>query len=109
MLHIVRTKTSQKELEEMSLDLGGYMKLVVDIEQDILAGGGLRHVEGEQALLSAGSNQSNLWGGGIDWETKEIDYNSIINLRPAEGNPSREILSEHVRKQFDAIVKKLLL
>ena len=109
MLHIVRKKVSPKQIEEMCVDLDGYIKIVVDVERGILAGGGLRHVEGEQSLLADGSKQSNLWGGGIDWQTKEINYNSVINLRPAGGNPSREVLSVHVRKQCDAIIKKLLL
>lgn len=109
MFQIIRSKATQKEIKDMSTDLGGYIKLVVDISRQILTGGGLRHVEGEQALLEDGSIQSDLWGGGIDWETNEIDYNSIINLRSSQGNPSREILSKSVRKQFDEIVKKLLL
>ena len=83
--------------------------MVVDIERKMLAGGGDRHSDDEKILLEDGSKQKNLWGGGLDTETKEIDYNSIINLRPSEGNPSREILSPEIRKKFDNIIKKLLL
>lgn len=93
----------------MAKDYDGYIKIVVDVERNILTGGGEKHVEGEQFLLKNGSKQGNLWGGGIDWETKEIDYNSIINLRPAQKNPSRDILSQDIRKKFDKIVKDLLL
>lgn len=49
MLLVIRSKASQKEIEDMCRDLSGYMKIVVDLRQEILAGGGLRHVEGEQA------------------------------------------------------------
>ena len=87
----------------------GFIKVVVDIERGILVGGGQRHVEGEQKLLQEGSKQENLWGGGFDTETKEIDYNSMINLRPSADNPSRDILSSKIRKMFDKIVKDLLL
>ena len=93
----------------MAQDYEGYIKVVVDVELKILAGGGERHFDGEQLLLQQGSKQENLWGGGIDWETKEIDYNSIINLRPKQNNPSRDILSQDIRDQFDKIVKELLL
>ena len=93
----------------MSRDFDGYIKLVVDMEKEILAGGGERHVDAEQILLKEGSEQQHLWGGGLDWETKEIDYNSVINLRPNQENPSRDILDTQIRKKFDAIVKKLLL
>ena len=93
----------------MARDFDGYIKLVVDTEKEILAGGGERHVDAEQLLLKEGSKQQDLWGGGMDWETKEIDYNSIINLRPNQDNPSRDILDTQIRKKFDAIVQKLLL
>jgi hypothetical protein len=93
----------------MAEDFDGYVKLVVDVEQGKLAGGGKRHFEGEQKLLKEGSKQEDLWGGGLDLETKEIDYNSIINLRPKQNNPSRDILSLEVRNKFDRIVKDLLL
>lgn len=109
MLLVIEKKTTEEEIEKMAQDYEGYIKIVVDVKKEILAGGGEKHVEGEQRLLSLGSQQRNLWGGGIDWETKDIDYNSIINLRPGQENPSRDILSSEVRKQFNIIIKKLLL
>ena len=109
MLLIIRKKATQDEISRMAEDFDGYIKVVVDVGQEILAGGGERHFDGEKKLLEEGSRQENLWGGGLDTDTKETDYNSVINLRPAQGNPSRDILAEDVRKKFDAIVKKLLL
>lgn len=109
MLLVIRKKATKKEIEEMAKDLDGYIKLVVDIKRCILTGGGERHVDGEQKLLQEGSRQQDLWGGGLDLETNEIDYNSIINLRPAQDNPSRDILSSEIRENFDKIVKDLLL
>lgn len=44
----------------------------------------------------------------VDIETGEIDYNSMINLRPKQDNPSRDILSIEVRKKFDEVVNKIL-
>lgn len=109
MLLIINKKATGEEIKKMAEDFDGYIKVVVDIKQGVLAGGGKRHVEGEQKLLSKGSKQLDLWGGGVDLETKEIDYNSIINLRPAEDNPSRDIMSSDVRQEFDRIVKDLIL
>ncbi len=108
MLLLIRQKATSEEIKKMSRDYEGFIKLVVDIEREILTGGGERHFDGEQLLLQDGSKQENLWGGGIDWETKEIDYNSMINLRPQQNNPSRDILSLEIRKKFDKIVKNLL-
>lgn len=109
MLLVIKQKATKAKVKKISEDFPGYIKVVVDIERRILAGGGKRHFEGEQKLLEEGSKQGNLWGGGLDLETGEIDYNSIINLRANQGNPSREILSETIRKEFDKIVKELLL
>lgn len=92
----------------MAEDLDGYIKIVVDVEQKILAGGGKKHVDAEQILLQEGSHQDNLWGGGLDLENGEIDYNSMINVRPSQGNLSRDIMSSDIRKVFDNIVIKLL-
>lgn len=107
MLLLITKKATKKVVGKVTEDLDGYIKVVVDVEKNILAAGGERHFQGEELLLKRGSKQKNLWGGGIDWETKEIDYNSIINLRPNQDNPSRDILVKEVREKFDTIIEKL--
>jgi|SRR3989344_6893287 len=109
MILVIREKATKEEIQKMAQDFDGYIKLVVDLEKEILAGGGEKHVDGEQKLLGEGSKQSNLWGGGLDIETGEVDYNSVINLRPNQYNPSRDILSTQVRGKFDKILKELLM
>ena len=47
-------------------------------------------------------------GGGIDFETGEIDFDSMINLRPGQGNKSREVLDQKIRDQMVVIIKNLL-
>lgn len=108
MIIIVDKKATKDEIKKMAEDFEGFIKVVVDIDKKLLAGGGERHFDAEQQLLEKGSKQSSLWGGGFDLETKEIDYNSMINLRPAQSNPSRDILSLEVREIFDKIVKEFL-
>ncbi|MDP3918179.1 MAG: DUF5674 family protein [Candidatus Woesebacteria bacterium] len=102
------TKATSEEIKLISEHFHGYIKVVVDIEKKILCAGADRHVDEEQELLKSGSKQSNLCGGGMDIETGEIDYNSMINLRPNQNNPSRDILSIDIRKKFDDIVIKIL-
>ena len=109
MILILDRKATEEEIEQMVKDLNGYIKVVVDIEKRILAGGGKRYVDGEQLLRQIGSKQENLWGGGIDMETKEIDYNSMINIRPRQNNASRDIMSLKVRGMFDKVIKKTFL
>ncbi len=108
MILIIDKKATDEEIKKMAEDLDGYIKVVVDIELEILAGGGKRHVDSEQILLKAGSRQENLWGGGYDMEAKQIDYNSMINVRPRQQNMSRDIMSAEIRSEFDKIVKALL-
>lgn len=108
MLLIIRSPGDKATLKKVAEDLDGYIKFVVDIEREIIAAGGLRHFEGEQLLLKDGSKQSDLWGGGLDLKTKAVDFDSMINLRPNDNNPSREILLSEVREKAIEIVKNLL-
>ncbi|MDP3998500.1 MAG: DUF5674 family protein [bacterium] len=82
-----------------------YIKTVIDIEGKICSAGMDRHFEGEEILLQQGSKQSEIWGGGIDLETKIIDCNSLINIRPNQNNPSNEILDPAIRKRYEELTK----
>lgn len=108
MILIIEKPATEQQRKQMAEDFSGYIKVVVDIEKGILAGGGKKHVDAEQVLLEYGSRQKNLWGGGLDLESKEIDYNSMINIRPGQKNFSREVMSEDLRKAFDRVINKLL-
>lgn len=108
MLMIIKDKADEETLKKVAEDLEGYIKVVVDLERGILTAGGLRHFEGEELLLKNGSEQANLWGGGLDLETNETDYDSMINIRPNQGNFSREVLSGEIRKKMDQIIRELL-
>lgn len=105
---ILTSKATSEEIKLVSEHFHGYIKVVVDIEKEILCAGSDRHVDEEQEFLKNGSKQPNLWGGGLDLESGEIDYNSMINLRPNQDNPSRDILSKEIREKFDEIVVKIL-
>lgn len=104
---ILTEKASKDQLLLIGEQFKNYVKVVIDIEKEILCAGAERHVDEEQELLKNGSVQSNLWGGGIDIETEEIDYNSMINLRPNQDNPSRDILSKEIRTKFDKTINKI--
>ncbi len=91
--------------EKVGEDLDGYVKVVIDLAKEIVAAGGKRHVDAEQLLLSKGSKQEDLWGGGIDLETGTIDFDSMINIRPAQSNSSREVLSSDIRAKMEALIR----
>lgn len=82
-----------------------YIKTVIDINRKFCVAGMNRHYEGEQILLQQGSLQSDIWGGGIDLETMEIDYNSFINIRPNDNNLKNEIQSEKTKRSYRALTE----
>ena len=107
MLLIIRTKIDVETLKRVAEDLKGYIKVVVDVRRGILSAGGSKHVDGEQLLLKDGSRQEDLWGAGLDLETKKMDFDSMINLRPKQ-NTSREILDQKIREQVEQITRSFL-
>lgn len=96
---------TKEEIDKLKEQFDVYIKTVIDIEKKICSAGMDRHYEGEKILLDQDSKQSNLWGGGIDLETKTIDFNSFINIRPNDNNTSNEIQNEQTRKQFEQLTK----
>ena len=94
-----------KEIEDLREVFDVYIKTVIDIEEKICSAGCDRHFESEKTLLEQGSKQEHLWGGGIDIETKTIDYNSFINIRPQQNNTSNEIQDERIRKTYEQLTK----
>ena len=96
------TKDETKKLREQ-FDV--YIKTVIDIKKKICSAGCDRHFESEKVLLDQGSTQSDLWGGGIDLETLTIDGNSMINIRPSQGNTSNEIQDSQTRKTFEELTR----
>jgi hypothetical protein len=94
-----------EEIKQLSEEFEVYIKTVIDIEKKICSAGMDRHFEGEQILLKEGSKQKNLWGGGIDLETKEIDFNSFINIRPRDNNTKNDIQSEAIKKVYKELTE----
>lgn len=91
---------TKEEIEQLKELFEVYIKTVIDIKLKVCSAGMDRHFEGEQILLQQGSKQSDLWGGGIDLETHEIDFNSFINIRPGDSNTKNEIQSELIKAKY---------
>ncbi|MCX6813974.1 MAG: DUF5674 family protein [Candidatus Azambacteria bacterium] len=96
---------SKEEIEKLKEKFEVYIKTVIDIKREICSAGCDRHFESEQILVKEGSKQTDLWGGGIDLETKLIDCNSFINIRPNDKNTSNEIQNQEIRKKFESLTK----
>ncbi len=81
MIHIVRSRATAQQLAEMLETLSDYIKLAVDVQRGILAGGGAMHADCESALLDDGSVQENVWGADWNPADQEVSYESLINIR----------------------------
>lgn len=108
MIHIIRTPATQQQIDEMMQSLETYIKLAVDIERNILAGGGVMHADCEAALLEDGSSQEVIWGADWNPSARQVTFESLINIRPRQNNPSMEILDPQRRKRVAQIVRTLL-
>ncbi len=56
-------------------------------------------------LIEGGSAQKNVWGA--DWfsHSKEVTFESLINIRPRDGNSSLEVQSVDLRNRIEEIVR----
>lgn len=83
------------------------VKGVVDVDRNILAIDAEMHADLESLLLENGSEQSSLWGINlsIDPECEEfVIFDSLINIRPWDGNRSRSISDPVLRDRIRKVV-----
>ena len=108
MIHIIRTHATTQQVEEMQQALETYIKLAIDVKRGILAGGGVMHADCESALLEDGSAQEDIWGADWNPANRQVTFESLINIRPRQNNPSMEILDPKRRDHVAQIVRHLL-
>jgi hypothetical protein len=84
------------------------VKLAVDIQWGILAGGGALHADCESVLLEDGSKQEDIWGADWNPQTQQVTYEALINIRPRQNNYSMEILDPAIRERIAQITHQLL-
>jgi hypothetical protein len=111
-IKIVEETIDIKELIKIGEEgFGDLIKAVVDIEKEIMATGGELHADEEAILLSLGSKQENLWGINFYPQKKDeefLEFDSVINLKPAQGNRSRGIENPQIQKRIKEIVERLI-
>lgn len=87
---------------------GTMVKADVDITKKIVVIDMDMHADGEAYLLERGSQQTDLWGINLypdKFDTDEfIEFDSMINIRPRQSNPSRDVLDPVVRQQIINII-----
>ncbi|MEX2012512.1 MAG: DUF5674 family protein [Patescibacteria group bacterium] len=93
------------EIEKLKEEFEVYVKTVIDLKRKVCSAGANRHFESEEILLGEGSQQSDLWGGGIDLAAGTVNFDSMINIRPQENNRSNEIQDPAKRAAFEELTK----
>ncbi len=91
---------------------GDFVKAVVDVQRGVMAIGGELHADEEALLLQHGARQADLWGINLypDRPAAElIEFDSMINVRPSQGNRSRGVVDVAVQRQIQDIVGRLVV
>lgn len=105
---VVRKPVDQETLDALAKEWHHTLvKGVADISLGTVALGGEWHIDANGKLIEAGSEQKNIWGFNVYPKEKgdaAIEYNSLINIRPLQGNRSMEITSEETRKAVHRVV-----
>jgi hypothetical protein len=112
-MKIISKKITSREMQELAANVFGDMvKGVVDIERELIAVDAELHADLETCLLEDGSVQHSLWGvnfypglSGDDF----VEFDSLSNIRPAQGNRSRMVEDERIQKRILEIVNKRIV
>ncbi|HAG09297.1 MAG TPA: hypothetical protein DCK87_07055 [Desulfotomaculum sp.] len=112
-MQIVDTTISIGELHRMAAEMfGDLVKAVVDVDRELIAVDAELHSDLEALLLNDGSNQGSLWGINLYPERSSedfIEFDSMINIRPSQGNRSRGVDDEKTRARILTIIKKKVI
>ena len=103
---------TREELVRLAENIYGDMiKGVVDVDQELLALDAELHSDLEGLLLKEGSQQEALWGINLYPEADDedfLEFDSLINIRPRQGNRSRDVENEEIRERIRTIVNNFI-
>ena len=110
---IIEKEVALTVIKEMAGKMFGNMvKAVVDIEKEIIALDAGLHADEEALLIENGSNNSSLWGINLYPEfygTDDfVEFDSMINIRPVQGNKTRTVEDSGIREKIVGIVNNLV-
>jgi hypothetical protein len=111
-IKVFDSRVSKEDLLALAqASYGDMVKGVIDVQKRLLALGGELHADCEQILLEKGSKQADLWGFNIYPEKSSdeyLEYDSMINIRPRQGNRGREIKDINLRRQIKDIIDNMV-
>ena len=111
-IKIIKSPIELSEIKTLAgKQFGTMVKAVVDVEKKIMSIGGELHADEESEMLADGSEQINLWGINIYPEQNgenRIEFDSMINIRPYQGNRSRGVENAEMQHRITEIVNQLI-
>ena len=111
-MKIIDKEITIQELWKMAQEtFGNMVKAVVDVKREIMAVDAELHADEEAYLLEHGSDQKDLWGINLYPEISGddfVEFDSMINLRPAQGNRSRGVEDAKTQEKIRLIVSTLV-
>ncbi len=112
-MKIVRKTLLLDELKQMAANtFGDMVKAVIDVDRELIAVDAELHSDLEALLLEDGSKQKGLWGINLYPEIQGddfIEFDSMINMRPSQGNRSRGVENTETRKKISSLVAKRVI
>lgn len=112
-MKIISEVITMQDLRELAANtFGDMVKGVVDIDQGIIALDAELHSDLEACLLENGSSQDSLWGINLYPEISGdgfVEFDSLINIRPLQGNRSRMVEDERIRTKMLEIVSQRII
>jgi hypothetical protein len=112
-MRILENPIHRDELSQIAQNgFEDFIKAVADVESGLLAIDAELHSDLESLLLERGSQQRDLWGinlypglAGEDF----IEFDSLINIRPRQGNRTRGVESSEVQAKILEVVGRWIL
>lgn len=110
---IVKNKISLAELRVLAHEqYGDVIKAVVDVTQGIMGVGGELHVDIQSILIEKEHVRGDTtWGINLYLDKtgdEFIEFDSMINLKPAQGNRTRGVGGAEIRDKIREIVGRLV-
>ena len=111
-MQILHQPISREELRRLAGNtFGDMIKCEANVRMGLLAVDANLHADLERLLLENGSAQEDLWGFNL-WVEEEgdafIEFDSLINIRSWQGNPSRDVLDAANRESIQKIVAQFI-
>ena len=110
-MKIIKQTCQLDEIKQMASSMfGDLVKAVVDVDKGFVAVDGELHSDLEALLMDNGSCQKDLWGINLYPELSGsddfIEFDSMINMRPSQGNMTRGVDSTETQQKIRDIIGK---